>query len=425
MHIFIVTLGSRGDVQPYVALGKGLQAAGHTVTVCTSAAFEPFITGHGLRYGYLSNDFIDLMESAEGRAAMEDTVGVLGAIRTTLKLAREANRINAKLMQESWTAAQAAAPDLVIGHPKVLSATHIAEKLGVPAVIGIPVPLLVPTGAFPAIGLPILPFGATYNRLTHKLVALGYSTYDKLANRFRQETLGLPAIKGAAMRLQMPDGRPIPVLHAVSDHVVPRPPDWPAHVQNTGYWFLDQGADWTPPADLERFLAAGEPPVYVGFGSMAGRNPQRLTEIVVAALQRAGVRGVIATGWGGLNAGALPDSIFALEQAPHDWLLPRVSAVAHHGGAGTTAAGLRAGRPTLICSFIADQPYWGRRVHALGVGPMPIPQKRLTVERLTMALQELTRDDAMRRRAAALGAQIRAEDGVARAVALLERIGAY
>lgn len=424
MNIFIVTLGSRGDVQPYVALGKGLQAAGHTVTLCTSAAFEAFITDNGLRYGYLSNDFIDLMESAAGRSAMEDTVGIVGAVRTTIKLAGEANRINVKLMQESWTAAQAAAPDLVIGHPKVLSATHIAEKLGVPVVIAIPVPLLVPTRAFPAIGLPALPLGALYNRLSHNLVALGYGTYDKVVNRFRRDILGLPPIKRAAMRLQMPDGRPIPVLHAVSEHVVPRPPDWPAHVYNTGYWFLNQGAGWTPPADLVRFLDAGDPPVYVGFGSMAGRDPQRLTEMVVAALQRAGVRGLIATGWGGLHAGVLPDTIVALDQAPHDWLLPRVAAVVHHGGAGTTAAGLRAGRPTLICSFIADQPYWGQRVHALGVGPQPIPQKRLTVERLTTALQELTRDPGMRRRAATLGEQIRAEDGVARAVALLERIGA-
>ncbi len=421
MNIFIVTLGSRGEVQPYVALGKGLQAAGYTVTVCTSASFEPFITGHGLRYGYLSNDLIDLMDSAAGRDAMEDTVGVFGAIRTTMKLARRANEINRQLMHETWTAAQIAAPAMVISHPKALAGTHVAEKLGVPAAIALPVPLIVATGEFPATGMPLLALGHAYNRLTYQAIALGYGMYDKMVNLFRQETLGLPAIRGAAIRLKMPDGSPIPVLHGVSNYVSPRPIDWPAHVYNTGYWFLDQGADWTPPTDLQRFLAAGAPPVYVGFGSMAGRNPQRLTRIVIEALQRANVRGLIATGWGGMNAGDLPGSIFALEQAPHDWLLPRVAAVVHHGGAGTTAAGLRAGRPTVICSFFADQPYWGQRVHALGVGPKSIPQKRLTAEGLTAAIVEVTRDQAMRGRAAELGARISKEDGIGNAVALLER----
>jgi sterol 3beta-glucosyltransferase len=421
MNIFIATLGSRGDVQPYVALGKGLQAAGHAVTICTSASFEPFIAGHGLRYGYMSNDLLELMDSAEGRDAIENTVGVIGAIRTTMKLARRANEINRQLMRETWAAAQAAEPDMVISHPKALAGTHIAERLGVPAAIALPVAVMVPTGDFPAAGLPLLPLGRAYNRLSYRAIALGYGVYDKLANEFRQATLGLPPVAGAALRLQMPGGRPIPVLHGVSDHVAPHPSDWPAHVYTTGYWFLDQRERWTPPAELQRFLDAGEPPVYVGFGSMAGRNPQRLTRIVIEALQRANVRGLIATGWGGLRAADLPDSIFAIEQAPHDWLLPRVSAVVHHGGAGTTAAGLRAGRPTVVCSFIADQPYWGQRVQALGVGPEAIPHKRLTAERLAAAIIEATTDQAMRRRAAELGERIRQEDGVGKAVAILER----
>jgi sterol 3beta-glucosyltransferase len=153
---------------------------------------------------------------------------------------------------------------------------------------------------------------------------------------------------------------------------------------------------------------------------MAGRDPARLTAIVVEALRRANVRGILATGWGGLSPADLPDSIFKLDHAPHDWLFPRVAAVVHHGGAGTTAAGLRAGRPTLVCPFIADQPFWGRRVHALGVGARPIPQKRLTPDNLAAAIHEISTNQTIRDNAAALGERIRSEDGLRTAVAMIE-----
>jgi sterol 3beta-glucosyltransferase len=175
---------------------------------------------------------------------------------------------------------------------------------------------------------------------------------------------------------------------------------------------------------LQAFLEAGDPPVYVGFGSMVNRNPQRLAMLVVAALQQAKVRGIVATGWGGLQADKLPDTIFKLEQAPHDWLFPRMAAVVHHGGAGTTAAGLRAGKPTLICPFMGDQPFWGSRVQALGVGPAAIPQKKLSAASLAEALRTVTSDGAMGEKARQLGEQIRQEDGVANAIALLEGAGA-
>jgi sterol 3beta-glucosyltransferase len=344
MRILIITLGSLGDVQPYLALGKGLQAAGHSITLCTSSSFELFITDHGLDYGYMSNDLLDLIDSVEGRDAIENTVGIFGAIRTMMKLMTQATAINRKLLKDSWQAAQAAAPDLIIYHPKALGGAHIAEKLGIPAVLALPAPLIVATGTYPVVGLPMLPLGAWYNRFGYKLVNWGYSVYDKLANEFRQDSLGLAPIRGAALATHMYDGQPIPVLHSVSRHVVPRPSDWPAHVQISGYWFLDQAEDWAPPPELQAFLDAGDPPVYVGFGSMAGRNPRRLATMVIKALQQAGLRGIIATGWGGLDANELPDTILKLTQVPHDWLFPQVAAVIHHGGAGTTGAGLRAGK---------------------------------------------------------------------------------
>jgi sterol 3beta-glucosyltransferase len=233
---------------------------------------------------------------------------------------------------------------------------------------------------------------------------------------------GLPPWPRGVDILHRSDGAPIPVLHGFSRHVVPEPPDWPEGVVATGYWFLDRPADWTPPAALEEFLAAGDPPVYVGFGSMAGRDPRRVTGLVIEALRRAGLRGVLATGWGGLTPGELPPTLFQLDQAPHDWLFPRVAAVVHHGGAGTTAAGLRAGRPTVICPFFGDQPFWGRRVHELGAGAAPIPQKRLTADGLAAALRYVTRGPEVARAAGALAEKIRGEPGVANAVAAVEKL---
>ncbi len=423
MNILIVTLGSRGDVQPYVALGKGLQAAGHTVTVCTAASFETFITGHGLHYGYLNNELLDLMDTAEGRAAMEEAVGVFGSVKTMIKLAKDSNRIYRQILKETWAAAQTAEPDLIIYHPKAFGVPHIAEKLGVPAILTASVPMIVPTADMPPIGIPAMKLGGGYNKLGYKLVNMGYSSCRGMINTFRAETLGLGKLPRSQDVLAEVAGQPVPVLHAYSQHMIPRPHDWPDYAYVNGFWFLDQANDWQPPAELQAFLDAGEPPVYVGFGSMAGRNPQRLANIVIDALRQANVRGIIATGWGGLQAGALPETIFQIDQAPHDWLFPRVAAVVHHGGAGTTAAGLRAGRPTVICSFMGDQPFWGQRVYELGVGSQHIPQKQLTAQKLAAAIREVTTKPAIRQNAEALGANIRAEDGVANTVALIESMG--
>jgi sterol 3beta-glucosyltransferase len=176
--------------------------------------------------------------------------------------------------------------------------------------------------------------------------------------------------------------------------------------------------------ELADFLAAGEAPVYVGFGSMAGKDPARLTKIVIEALLQTNLLGILASGWGGLETADLPPSILQIEGAPHDWLFPHMSAVVHHGGAGTTAAGLHAGRTTVVCPFMGDQPFWGSRVHALGAGPQPIPQKKLTAGGLSAAIQTAVTNDQLRETADALGKKIRAENGVAMAVALIEEIGA-
>jgi UDP:flavonoid glycosyltransferase YjiC (YdhE family) len=171
---------------------------------------------------------------------------------------------------------------------------------------------------------------------------------------------------------------------------------------------------------LVDFLDAGAPPVYIGFGSMANRTSQKMAQLAKEALELSGQRGILAAGWGGLDGANLPASIFALDSVPHAWLFPRMAAVVHHGGAGTTAAGLRAGVPSVIVPYLGDQPFWGKRVAEMGVGPQPIPRRKLTPGLLAEAIRIATTDQNMRAKAAALGERIRSEDGIARMIEIIE-----
>jgi UDP:flavonoid glycosyltransferase YjiC (YdhE family) len=193
--------------------------------------------------------------------------------------------------------------------------------------------------------------------------------------------------------------------------VLPVPADWTEEVLVSGYWFLDSDEDWQPPAALASFLAAGDRPVYVGFGSMPGLDPLRLAEMVIEGLARAGKRGLLATGGGALALKDVPDHVHVIEDAPHDRLFRLVGAAMHHGGAGTTGASLRAGLPTIICPFFGDQPFWGRRVARLEVGPRPLDRRTLDVPTLAAAFKA-TENPAMRERARTLGQSIAEEDGV-------------
>lgn len=232
---------------------------------------------------------------------------------------------------------------------------------------------------------------------------------------------GLPKTKGVNL-LHTTGGEPIPVLHGFSELVFPQPHDWPKTASICGYWVSDECDSYSPSRELEAFLAAGSPPVYVGFGSMAGRDPERLGRIVIEALQKAGARGILATGWGGLKAETLPDTIFKIGETPHTWLFPRMTAIVHHGGAGTTGAALRAGKPSVVVPFFGDQPFWGRLAHTLGVGSCPIPQKKLTVENLAAAIKSVTTNPLIRERASNLGEKILNDDGIGNAVASIDEI---
>ncbi len=297
----------------------------------------------------------------------------------------------------------------------------MSQKLGVPCFIATPLPGLAPTRAFPNPGgvFPALPLGGSYNLLTYFLNGLFLQAFTgQYINRWRREKLNLPAIPLGKNPYSQLYGQPMPVLGSYCSIVVPRPSDWGKHIHVTGYWFLDPDADWQPPAPLVDFLDSGTPPVYIGFGSMVNRTPRQMTQLVSEALERSGQRGVLATGWGGLEDAGLSANMFVLDSIPHAWLFPRVSVVVHHGGSGTTGAGLRAGVPSVLVPHMGDLPFWAQRVVELGVGPRPL-RRQLTAGRLAAAITSAITNSGIAR-AAALGERIGAEDGIGRAIAIIE-----
>ncbi|WP_420456119.1 glycosyltransferase [Rubrivirga sp.] len=405
MRVFLSTVGTRGDVEPYLALAKGLQRAGHDVVLSSARRFAPVADAHGVPYAPTTDALLEVMDLPVAREALESLTNAAEAVRQSWRLIGVVGPIQKTLVDESWAAAQAARPDVVVYHPKAFWGPSFAAALGARAVFAPLQPFFVPTAERPVPLLPTVPIPG-FNRLTYRLVGRG------IAASARRYLTDWRRATGA----EIPSG-PVPTVHGFSRHVVPEPTDWPGWAATAGYWFLDADAPLDPA--LAAFLGAGPPPVYVGFGSMTGRDAGETTRTVVEAVRATGVRAVLASGWGGL-AEATGDDLFTIGGAPHHALFPRCAAVVHHGGAGTTAAGLRAGRPTVVVAHFGDQPYWGRRVHALGVGPAPLLKKRLTAPQLVAAISAATTDDAMRRRAEALGKRLRAEDGVGVAVRAIE-----
>jgi sterol 3beta-glucosyltransferase len=404
MKIALLAIGTQGDVQPFIALAQRLRQAGHQPMLIADRRYQAQAAELGLGFGPLQADFLQMMETKEGREAI--------AGKNLLSLYRKVIPLQRQLLHDAWAAAQDT--EAIVYHPKALAGRHIAEKLGIPGYLSLPLPLYSPTREFAA---PIIArdLGGTLNRLSFRLIMrAGALSYRKQINAWRRESLGLPPTGDESIL----HGRPVTRLYSYSRHVVPVPADWGAESIVTGYWFLQQ-PEYTPPADLERFLDEGDAPIYIGFGSMAGRDPAQTTRIVIEGVRESGRRAVLATGVGAIDPRDVPAGIHVLRSAPHDWLFPRMAAVAHHGGSGTTAAGLRAGKPTLICPFFGDQPFWGRRVADLGAGPQPIAQKRLTAARLAAAIDTLFTDTAMQARAAELGDKIRAEDGTGVAIRII------
>jgi sterol 3beta-glucosyltransferase len=399
VKICILTMGTRGDVQPYIALGLRLKAASHEVTISTLDEFKPLVNQYDLLHVSLRGDFLKAAQSA----VVQKGGNPLRLIGQYIEMAKDT-------LADEWASAQKA--DMLIYNPAAIGGFHIAEKFNIPTFAAFPAPLYSPTKEFPS---PFLSFHnlGPFNKLSHIFFAkMGPAMYRNPINQFRKDVLGLQPAKGENLLR----GKPITKLYAYSEAVVPRPADWDESSVVTGYWFLDAPANWQPDPELVRFLQEGSTPVYIGFGSMFMNGGKQKTEIALQALRLAGLRGILATGWGGLAADNTSKDVFISDSIPHDWLFPKVAAIVHHGGAGTTGAALRAGKPMVVCPFVGDQPFWGRRVADLGVSPSPIPQAKMTAKRLADAIKLAVTDSNIREHAASLGETIRTENGVERAV---------
>lgn len=414
MRIAILTTGTRGDLQPYVALGLGLKAAGHDIVLSGPENFSDWVQTYGIEYVPGGIDIQALLQSPEGREIIAGN---------PISILRNMRRVGSQLMAGTIEASTEACKDadLILYHPKVPIAVDIAEAWNIPIIATALQPVLVPTGAFPCMGISVRSLGPNFNRMSYAVVRAQRALFAKQLNQWREEALGLKPV-GRFGRAAYLNDAPIPVLHAISETILPRPEDWPDHAYLTGYWFLEDQTGWVPSPDLQTFLDAGPPPVYVGFGSMTDTDPKEKAALITKAVEKSGSRAVIASGWGGIDASTLPKNMFAIDSAPHDKLFPLMSAIVHHGGAGTTASALRAGKPQVVVPYFGDQPFWGARVEALNVGPTPLPQKRLTPEKLASAIRAITKDKNMLSHADSIRLKLVEEDGVASAIKTIERV---
>ena len=413
MKIALLTLGTRGDVQPFIALGKALTSRGHDVVLGAPEDSQNWIEEHGLAYRSIGVDMQAFVQSIEGRKVLSGNVfAMIGMWRDTIV------PLTRKSLDAIWETAHDA--EIIVYHPKTAGAVDVGEATGAALFFAAPFPIF-PTDAFPLFVLPGN-YGPRLNRLSYKVIIFSRLLLLPTANRWRKDLLGLGKASPFGTRDTHEDRTP-EQLCAVSPTVLPNyTGEKGDKIHTTGYWFLDEDLEWQPGGDLSAFLEAGEPPVYIGFGSMTSADPARLAHTIVEGVKRAGVRAILATGWGGMERIDTPETIQVIKDAPHHALFKYVSAVVHHGGAGTTAAGLRAGVPALVCPLALDQPYWGRQVHGLGCGPKPQPIKRLKAERFAKGLLELTQTESYRVRAREVANAIAKEDGVARAVEIIEAV---
>jgi UDP:flavonoid glycosyltransferase YjiC (YdhE family) len=406
--IAIAAVGSRGDVSPLIGVGARLQQAGHRVVMAAFTPFADLITACGLEFRELPAEFTPGADhtdnAAKAAAAMFRPAGMhdLG------------HAILAALLDEP--------ADVLLLPPLAELAGHpLAEAKGIPS-IGVRLQPISATAAYPPAVLGAWSAGPIGNRFASNAGAWALDhSYGRVLAGFRRE-LGLPkasarTLRGARTR------RRWPVLHGYSPHVLPRPVDWRSGLDVVGYWWPAPAADWTPPTVLLDFLAAGPPPVFLGLGSTVTTEPQaeRLSTMVGQALRLAGVRGIVQSGWAGLEVTG--DDVLTIGETPHEWLFPRMAAIAHHCGAGTTAAALRAGVPSIaLPGAMGDQPFWALRLQHLRISVATIAQRHLTAQLLAAAIQSATTQRELRDTAAQLGVLVAREDGSTAVLSTVESV---
>ncbi len=410
LQISILTLGSRGDVEPYLGLGVALTRAGHRVTVAAPAAFDGLIRRAGLDAFLVEPDPRLLAVGGEPPRWLQSSV-TAGANR----LRRAAHAGSGLGIAYSGYLEASRRADVILYPPWLAPVARTIAQIH--ACLAVPTYLapIHPTHAFPSPFLNVSSHPG-WNRLSHFMaMCLVRAALNGAPNTWRSQVVGLAP---APMELLPPDGGVC--LYGFCRSLLPPPPDWPPGVVVTGPWWMDAREDWRPPEALDRFLRSSERVVFLGFGSMMDGRPEKLNAVVDAALTRLGCRAVVLAGPGGQLDLPPTSRRLTVRDVPFDWLFRRMDAIVHHGGAGTTAQAARAGKPSVVVPFFGDQLFWGQRIHRAGGGPPPIPRGSLTSERLVSAIDEALHGPRSAERASLLGAQVRAERGLSTAVRLIE-----
>ncbi|KAL8737175.1 MAG: hypothetical protein Q9181_001964 [Wetmoreana brouardii] len=465
LNVVIHVVGSRGDVQPFVALGKVLKAKyAHRIRLATHPTFRSFVEENGLEFFSIGGDPSELMafsisplfpsggrlltrslvvknpglmpgmdslrsgdvgrrrkgmyEIVQGcwRSCIEigDGTGIVASDDHLDSLPTSERSTERSIDLNETPSAKPFVADAIIANPPSFAHIHCAEKLGIPLHLMFTMPWS-PTQAFPHPLANIQSSNADQsitNFMSYALVEMmTWQGLGDIINRFRERSLGLEPVSlmwapGMANRLR------IPYTYCWSPALIPKPRDWGPHISISGFYFLALASQFTPDPELASFLEARPPPVYIGFGSIVVDDPNAMTRLIFEAVQKSGQRALVSKGWGGLGADLLeiPENVFMLGNVPHDWLFQHVSCVVHHGGAGTTAAGIAAGKPTVVVPFFGDQPFWGSMVAKAGAGPWPLPYKQLTADKLAAAILGALQPNALRR-AQELGVSIGKESG--------------
>jgi sterol 3beta-glucosyltransferase len=441
-RIMIVAWGSRGDMQPVTALALGLKAQGREVLVFATPPATDLIQDHGIDCIPAEENVADFVEDLFGQLDLSDR-----SVRGQLKLAQTAKAYQNSPgylatqeadMRRALAAARDFRPDLLVT-PNIIYGPFMsmAEALHIP-VVTYDLQINHPTSEYPLFTMEVGKVPQSLNGTLYRMKALLYPRTVRPRFEQMREICGLPPdtyTNGTKFKVWPHD---LPQICAVSPSLCPQPTDWPPQKIMSGWWFLPGTDDYTPPPGLVEFLE--HRPVYIGFGSMKG-NPEfctALSTLAIKSLQLAGVKGVLLGGWAGLTRDALDTSteegrelhawaaenVFEIESCPHDWLFPQCAAVVHHGGAGTLAAGIRAGRPTIVCATQGDQPFHGSIAQAQGVGLYlgMVGSPKLTPEKVAAAITEAATDPAISAAAEAMGEQVRAEDGVATAISFIDKV---
>lgn len=411
MKITMISIGSTGDVRPYILLGKELKSRGHEITLLCFPDFEKQVQEAGLTFRALPGDAVTLMSSV-----MTTATGITFLYQFKNVVEEQLDDMLASMM------AACEGAEAVICTFFGSMVYSIAEKFRIPCIQTHFFPMDKSELA-PMTTVPLLRMGKTFNKATYKLGYLIINSVEwKYLGNWRKKH-GMRPKKITTQPDYTVNGYRIPVLYALSPMLLPRSIEWDENIHMTGFLMDRTQSDFTPSPELTAFLEAGEKPIYIGFGSMCSSDVGHMLDIVVQAVRMAGVRAIIGKGWGGADMrDALDDpNIFVADYLPHSWLFPRVAAVVHHGGAGTTAAGIMAGCPTLVIPFGGDQHFWASRVYSLGLGPKYIRREFLTSERLARSLKELVEVKSYRVAAQELGARLAMEDGVRNAADIAER----